>query len=330
MMFLKRCAEYGDEPKSARCRPESQSDRFERGSMNLLLKNYLAFGIACVGFIGTLSFGAGPADDAIVEADRTVVAALAKGDKSAANKWLDQDFNWIDSEGIMWFKDDAFRAALKPLITAGDDIKVIEHKYGKSVVWIQWNQGNKYSARFWVKRPSGWKLLHTTEIAAVPKRDFQTVAPTYDIPCNNPCKAVPYKPLTAGEKAALDEWQEQESGQANWEKHVADDMDQRVVSTYGGASPSKADRIAGMNRRKAENSNAPKVGAAPALWIRTWDFDDAVVMVSIQPTYGDKAYWSSRVLAKNKEGVWQMMESYHNYVLASPVMTATPNQPDLK
>jgi hypothetical protein len=23
------------------------------------------------------------------------------------------------------------------------------------------------------------------------------------------------------------------------------------------------------------------------------------------------------------------MESYHNYVLASPVMTATPNQPDL-
>jgi hypothetical protein len=197
-------------------------------------------------------------------------------------------------------------------------------------VWIQWNQGSKYSARFWVKRPSGWKLLHTTEIAAVPKRDFQTVAPTYDIPCNNPCKAVPYKPVSAGEKAALDEWQEQEFSQANWEKRVADDMDQRVVSTYGGASPSKADRVAGMNRRKAETANAPKVGAAPALWIRTWDFDDAVVMVSIQPTYGDKAYWSSRILAKNAAGLWQMMESYHNYVLASPVMTATPNQPDLQ
>jgi hypothetical protein len=55
------------------------------------------------------------------------------------------------------------------------------------------------------------------------------------------------------------------------------------------------------------------------------------VMVSLQPTYGDKAYWSSRVQAKNPEtGVWQMMESYHNYILASPVMTATPNQPELK
>src|SRR5581483_286537 len=268
--------------------------------------------------------------DPVMAADKAVVAALAKGDKAAANRWLDADFNWIDAEGIMWFKDDAFRAGVKPLIaSSGDDVKVIEHKYGSSVVWIQSNQGSKYSARFWVKRPSGWKLLHTTEIAAVPKRDFETVQPTYDIPCYNPCKAVPYKPVSAGEKAALDEWQEQESGQANWEKRVADDMDQRVVSTYGGASPSKADRIAGMNKRKASNPNAPKVGAAPALWIRTWDFGDAVVMVSIQPTYGDKAYWSSRVLAKNSAGLWQMMESYHNYVLASPVMTATPNQPEL-
>jgi hypothetical protein len=298
--------------------------------MNHFGNNCLNIGIACLGLAGTLNLADAAADDPIVTADRAVVAALAKGDKAAANKWLDQDFSWVDSEGIMWSKDDAFRAGLKPLVSAGDDIKVIEHKYGNKVVWIQWNQGNKYSARFWVKRPSGWKLLHTTEIAAVPKRDFQTVAPAYDIPCDNPCKAVPYKPLSAGEKAALDEWQEQESSQANWEKHVADDMDQRVVSTYGGASPSKADRIAGMNRRKAANENAPKVGAAPALWIRTWDFDDVVVMVSIQPSYGDKAYWSSRVLAKNAAAVWQMMESYHNYVLASPVMTATPNQPDLK
>jgi hypothetical protein len=298
--------------------------------MNHIGNNCFNIGIACLGLAGALNLAAAAADDPIVKADRAVVAALAKGDKAAANKWLDPDFNWIDAQGIMWFKDDAFRAGLKPLVTTGDDIKVIEHKYGTRVVWIQWNQGNKYSARFWVKRPSGWKLLHTTEIAAVPKRDFQTVAPTYDIPCDNPCKAVPYKPLSAGERAALDEWQEQESSQANWEKDVADNMDQRVVNTYGGASPSKADRIAGMNRRKAQNANAPKVGAAPALWIRTWDFDDAVVMVSIQPTYGDKAYWSSRVLAKNAAGVWQMMESYHNYVLASPVMTATPNQPDLK
>jgi hypothetical protein len=299
--------------------------------MNRKVRVALVIGIALAGLVATpASRPAAAADDAVVAADKAVVAALAKGDRVTANKWLDPDFTWIDSEGIMWAKSDAFRAELKPLVPAGADTKILEHKYGKSVVWIQWNQGNKYSARFWVKRASGWKLLHTTEIAAMPKRDFQTVEPSYDIPCNNPCKAVPYKPLSAGEKASLDEWQEQESSQENWEKHVADNMDQRVVSTYGGSSPSKADRIAGMNRRKAANPNAPKVGAAPALWIRTWDFGDAVVMVSCQPTYGDKAYWSSRVLAPNESGLWQMMESYHNYILASAVMTATPNQPDLK
>ena len=299
--------------------------------MNRNVRNVLIVGTAWAGSIVMLASGAAAAsDDAVVTADKAVVAALAKGDKVAANKWLDPDFTWIDSEGIMWAKTDAFRAGLKPLVAVGTDTKIIEHKYGKSVVWIQWNQGNKYSARFWVKRPTGWKLLHTTEIATMPKRDFQTVEATFDIPCNNPCKAVPYKPLSPGEKASLDEWQEQESSQQNWEKHVADNMDQRVVSTYGGASPSKADRIVGMNKRKAANPNAPKVGAAPALWIRTWDFGDAVVMVSCQPTYGDKAYWSSRVLAPNESGLWQMMESYHNYILASPVMTAVPNQPDLK
>ena len=299
--------------------------------MNRLVRNFISTGIACVGLMAASAcMPARAAEDAVVTADQAVVAALAKGDKVAANKWLDPDFSWIDSEGIMWAKDDAFRGGVKPLITWAEDVKITEHKYGKSVVWIQWNEGNKYSARFWVKRAAGWKLLHTTEIAAMPKRDFQTVEPTYDVACNNPCKAVPYKPLTPGEKASLDEWQEQEGSQAGWEKHVADNMDQRAVSTYGGASPSKADRIAGMNKRKAANPNAPKVGAAPALWIRTWDFGDAVVMVSVQPTYGDKAYWSSRVLAPNEAGLWQMMESYHNYILASPVMTATPNQPDLK
>ncbi|HEY2645628.1 MAG TPA: nuclear transport factor 2 family protein, partial [Candidatus Acidoferrales bacterium] len=165
--------------------------------MNRLVRNFISTGIACICMIAAFScVQARAAEDAVVTADQAVQSALTKGDKAAANKWLDPDFSWIDSEGIMWAKEDAFRGGVKPLIAWAEDVKITEHKYGKSVVWIQWNEGNKYSARFWVKRPAGWKLLHTTEIAAMPKRDFQTVEPTYDIACNNPCKAVPYKPLT--------------------------------------------------------------------------------------------------------------------------------------
>src|SRR4029077_3480330 len=107
--------------------------------MNYLVRSLVAMGIACVGLMATwASVPAAAADDAAVTSDKALVAALTKGDKVAANKWLDPDFSWIDSEGIMWAKEDAFRGGLKPLILAGDDVKITEHKYGKSVVWIQW------------------------------------------------------------------------------------------------------------------------------------------------------------------------------------------------
>ena len=70
-------------------------------------------------------------------------------------------------------------------------------------------------------------------------------------------------------------------------------------------------------------ANRPQVGAAPALWVRTWDFGNAVVAIMLQPTYGGKAYWSSRIFA-NHDGLWKMDESYHTTIQASPRMTALP------
>ena len=48
-----------------------------------------------------------------------------------------------------------------------------------------------------------------------------------------------------------------------------------------------------------------------------------VVAIMLQPTYGGKAYWSSRVFTKINN-VWQMSESYHNTVMAGPVITVAP------
>src|ERR1700680_1200024 len=168
-------------------------------------------GIVSAGLVAALTAGpASAADDAIVKADHALVQALEKGDKAAANKLLALDFTWVDSEGILWYKDDAFRAGLKPLIPNGGDVKILEHKYGK-VVWIQESQGKNYVAHFWIERPEGWHLLHTTEIAVRPK-DYTSVRPTFDVPCINPCKEVPYQAVTKSEKEALLGWQDQESG----------------------------------------------------------------------------------------------------------------------
>jgi hypothetical protein len=290
----------------------------KRRVASLLVLGLIGGGVLAV----LISRAAAAADDPIITADKAVTGDLEKGDWSAAKKYLDTDFSWIDTKGVMRVMEDARRDGIKPAVPVAQDVKYVEHKYG-NVVWLQENQGKRYAAHFWVKRPAGWRLLHTTEID-VHKRDFTEVRPNYVVPCINPCMTVPYTPETANEKAALAGWQEQESGRPGmWAKHIADNFDQRAAMTWGGPRPSKTEMVAMQAKMRQENPNRPEVGAAPALWIRTWDFGTAVVMISVQPTYGDKAYWSSRVLAP-LNGVWMMMESYHNYIDASPVMTAVP------
>jgi len=260
------------------------------------------------------------ADDAVVQADRAVVAAFEKGDNAALKKLLDEDFTWIDTDGIMWERPDVYRAVLKPLVPMTNDTKITEFKYGK-VIWIQENVGNKFAAHFWVERPEGWRLLHTNEIAVQPAERGANVRPDFAVPCINPCKEVPYKPISDSEKAALAGWQDQE--EKNHDAHMGDNLI-AVNSNSDGAARAVA-QAAGRptGDAPAVRANRPPVGAAPALWVRTWDFGDSVVAIMLQPTYGGKAYWSSRIFA-NRNGLWKMEQSYHTTIQASPRMTALP------
>jgi hypothetical protein len=289
--------------------------------------------IASLLFVGLLYAGAVAAlvmskpatatDDPVVQADRAVVHALEKGDRVAAEKLLDVDFSWVDSQGVMWAKDEAFEAGIKPLIPDASAATITVHKYGK-VVWIQENVGNDYVAHFWVQRPAGWRLLHTNEIVVDRSRAVKEVRPDFAVPCINPCQQVPYKPKTANEKAALEGWLDQEAGTGNHDAHLGENL--RAVHSENGVQPPKAERMAATARAMADPviRNRPPVAVAPVLWMRMWDFGDAVVAVMLQPTYGGKAYWASRVFA-NHNGFWMMEESYHTTVQAAPPMTALPS-----
>ena len=294
--------------------------------MKRYLVNALVLSMVCAGLLVlVLCNPVAAADDEIVTADRTLTAAFEKGDKATIQKWVDPEFTWIDTDGIMWPLREALEAGIKPLVPSTGDIKVVEHKYG-NVVWVQVNLDKNYSAHTWVKRGNGWKLLNTSEIA-VHAPDYKVVRPTYDVPCINPCAYVPYQPLTANEKAALAGWQEQESGRPGmWAKHLPDNLDQRAGNSAGGPRGPKADIVAAQEKEAQQNAKDPKwheVAAVPFLWSRWWDEGTAVVMISVQPTYGGRAYWASRVFAL-LNGTWMMMESYHVTIDSSPVMTAVP------
>jgi len=278
-----------------------------KNSMNLIL----AFGLSALPALTAPPTGG--ADDALAITDKTFVQAYEKGDMATVKKYLDPDFTWIDTDGVLYFKDDVLALGLKPLVPSGADVKIVEHKYGK-VVWIQENQGNKYAAHFWVQRPTGWKLLHNSEIATRPRSENPDGRSPYGVPCVNPCQVMPFVPVTPNEKAAIKGWQEQEDGTPeHWRMHIGED--QVVVGSYGVAT--KMDRWNGISKR---DPNAPKVAASPLLFARMWDLGTAVVAIMCQPTYNGKPYWSSRVFAPNKDGLWMMMESYHTTIQAAGVM----------
>jgi hypothetical protein len=229
----------------------------------------------------------------------------------------------------MWAREDALRAGLKPLVGNGPDVKKSEFKYGSRVVWIQNNEGNKFAAHFWVLRPGGWRLLHTNEIAVRPAGQAVMVRPNFEVPCTNPCKEIPFTPLTASEKAALEGWQDQESGTGNHDIHMGDDL--IAVNSYSNGAArqaaQKAEEAAGKIKPNMPpnpaNARRPFVGASPAVYVGEWDFGDAIVAIMLQPTYGGKPYWSSRIFA-NHNGFWKMEQSYHTTIQAAPVMTAVP------
>ncbi|HVB55893.1 MAG TPA: hypothetical protein VNE63_05595 [Candidatus Acidoferrales bacterium] len=288
------------------------------------MRRYLAIALGlCTVAAGLVaaqaSKSAATADDAVVQADRALAAAYAKGDNATVNKLLDADFTWIDTDGIMWERPDVLRAGLKPLVPMTSETKITEHKYGK-VVWIQDNVGNKYAAHFWVLRPAGWSLLHVNEIATRPAKPGENERPNFTIPCINPCKEVPYKPLSPSEKAALENWQDQESGTGHHDMHMGDNV-VVISSTTGTPRPSKT--ATGPTPVTPPTAARPFISTTPVLWARTWDFGDSVVAIMLQPTWGGKAYWSSRVFA-NHNGFWKMEESYHTTIQAAPRMTGVP------
>jgi len=253
------------------------------------------------------------ADDPVAAADKALMAAFEKGDKAAISKFLEPDFTWVDHDGVMVFRSDALALGMKPLVGDGEGVEIVKHPYGDQVVWLQAHSGKNFAARFWVKRPEGWRLLHTAEISVLQREN--RVRPTYDIPCLNPCKQLPFRTVDKVQEAAMAGWQEQESGREFWLKHVADDN--QTVSTYGGQTLPKKERP----NPAPSAPGAPTVGAAPVLFARLWTFGpETVVMVACQPTYGEKAYWASRIF-HYQHGTWQMAESYHTYIQASGVMT---------
>jgi hypothetical protein len=266
------------------------------------------------------SIAAAGGDQAVLQANHSLLQALGKADKTAVSALLDEKFEWIDVDGKMRNKAEALRDLTALAKDNEDDTDVKTHFYGELDIIFGFHHDARFS-RIWVKRPAGWRALIDLDTARPKQAPAGAPGPansgvTGD--CENPCRSLPYKPTTAADKAVILEWQKTKIDEwhpdaADWETHVADDF----LIINDRSERNKADRVAFAKKQQEAGISAP---GDPITSMTMSDFGNAVLMISHHVSYrGGKPYYNVRVFV-NQDGHWLIAWSQQTTIqAASPV-----------
>jgi ketosteroid isomerase-like protein len=285
----------------------------------------LIVGIVCSGLFATRPVGSATAGDdaeqAALQADRSLRSALGKADKAEAGKLLDADFVWTDAYG---------KSATRAEVLDDLPIYAADHQGEENVQTHFYDQvetvlGAHPNARFlrvWVKRPAGWREfveLDTPISTGAARASIEAAAGQGD--CENPCRTVPYKPTTAIDKAILADWQktkveEWHPDAVDWPMHIADEF--LIINNNGMRN--KPERVAIAQKQQAAGVGTP---GDPITAMEIHDFgDSAAVMISRHvPHRGGKPYYNVRVWTF-RDGRWQLAVSQQSTIQSAAAVPA--------
>jgi len=284
--------------------------------MKSIVTRTLLVGIVCGGMLATVPFKPVVADDAeqaALQADRSLLSALGKADKIETGKLLDADFVWTDGEGKSLKKAEVLGDLPTYAADNQGDENVQTHFYGQ----VETVLGVHHNARFlrvWVKRPGGWREfveLDTPISTRTAPASVEAAAGQGD--CENPCRTVPYKPTTAMDKAILADWQKTKMEEwhpdaVDWPMHIADEF----LIINNTTIRNKAERVAIAQKQQAAGVGTP---GDPITSMEIYDFgDNAAVMISHHvPHRGGKPYYNVRVWTL-RDGRWQLAVSQQSTI----------------
>jgi hypothetical protein len=243
----------------------------------------------------------------LLKADHDFVQALGKGDTGVLGALLDDDFTWTDSAGKTLTREQVLQGLPATGGEAGADA---QHRLYGEVGLVTAAQGRLRTARVWVKRSGGWRVLayHETTLAA------QAVPAGPGLKeCENPCKTVPYQPRNADEQGVITSWQALETCVTNhdsqgWAQHIADEF--TLTNSNNDHVQTKADRMAILDKQKQTGANSAPI---PLVSGRMFDFPDAIVMTSLHQRGTNKPTQVTRIWIK-RGGAWQMAFSQQTIV----------------
>ena len=298
----------------------------------MLFKNHhLRAGMACAALLagiavltlpGTRAVAAPEGEDqAVITADQNLTQALAKPDAAATGKLLDPAFTWTDNQG----KTIERAAVLKDLPTfaaaTASEHDVRSHNYG-DIESVEGQHKGGWFVRMWVKRAGTWKLLVSQDVpvATAPPPPNPVPPAKTEADCQNPCKAIPYKPTSQAQKDLIASWQHIEFDGMT---HNPDDWISRTTDDFtltNSANPkpfTKADRIAIVSKGKGTLGPPP----APLTMAKFYEFGDNIVMIANHQPYIGKPYHAARIWTK-RDGIWKMTFSYQTTIVAAPAKEA--------
>ena len=278
--------------------------------MKSFLIRTLIVGVVCGAVLAPGPLGrTAAADDgeqAALQADKSLLAALGKADTAAAGKLLDAEFVWTDTEGKSLKKAEVLDALPAFATDNMGDEKVQTHFYSQ----VETVVGEHHNVRFlrvWVKRPAGWREFIELDTPITAGGVPGTMVPGQG-DCENPCRSVPYKPTTAMDKAILADWQKTKVDEwhpdaTDWPLHIADEF----LIINNASMRNKPDRVA--LAKKQQEAGVGTVGD-PITAMEIHDFGDtAAVMISHHvPHRGGKPYYNVRVWTL-RDGRWQLTVS---------------------
>jgi hypothetical protein len=268
-------------------------------------------------------------DPSVLQADHALVAALGKADKATAEKFFDADFMWTNSAGETMSRAKVLGKVPKPPLGDESGIQVTEYTYGQ-VGEVRVSSGKMFVLRVWVKRPAGWRILHYHEVVLAEHPATSALSAN---DCENPCKDVPYPPKDDAEKGIRTSWAGLELALTDhdtkaWIPHFPEEY---LMATSGATGPiTKADRIAAISK-----PGGARVTLCRPNWVagklcesqmaaeppaKFFHFGDTVVIISRNKPYIGKPELSTRIWHLDREGVWQMMESWDTDIQSLPAV----------
>jgi hypothetical protein len=256
--------------------------------------------------------------DVVLAAAEKLTAAIRRGNRTAAEKFLAREFAFIDAAGELHSRREVL--AQMKVAPDGGAARVKVRTYGRVAVVTGASKSAQarrrndlFAVDIWVKGNDGWKaLIHHNNVLAPPDAP-RSHPPAQARPdsakppeCRNPLEFVPYEPKSQAERDVITAFQTMESAVTHndaeeWAKHVADEF---TVYRTNQQPTTKAARIAFIEAQQQINA---ETFVAEIEWMKLWVLGDAAVMRAdhVMPGNRRPPYRATRVWVK-RDARWQM------------------------